>query len=280
MTTVERSPEISANRPISLIQERCHTNHAFYERVAAARDNYRKVDEAIVEPFTGRGFRVPRGHSIRFVLVERPQVGDVGLWSADDPTESLIATRTQMLEGWFIRPHSRLWSDVPHLRPIATCIRDTIGEKYSDLDYHHHWVGSHCAPEWIELRGGGPGRNACRVNLLQAIEPFGLREQHIRDCFMVHQKSRIDTQDGKTYNARSEGEPGDYVELYAEIDLIVGLSICPNADNTLYWSNPEDGAVTPLRVEIYDTGIPPEAFPTWADWRRTWRGRWEPPTSS
>lgn len=263
-------------RPISRIDERFKTDHEFYRRLIEARSEYRLVNETVVEPFTGSGFRVSRGHSIRVALLHRPQVADIGLWAADDPSETISATRTQLLEGWFLRPHSRVWSDVPRLRPMATCLADSIGAMNPDSEFHHHYVGTHCAPEWIELRGGGPGKNACRVNLLQAIERFGMHESHIRDNINAHQKSRISADDGRLYSVRSDGGPGDHLELYAEIDLVVAISTCPNGDNTRYWSDPQDGVVSPLRVEIYDTGIKPKEFPRWNDWRRSWRGFWKP----
>lgn len=262
-------------RPTNMIDPRWRADPDFYARIAA-HERYTKVDEAVVEPFTGRGFRVPKGHAARFVLVDGPQVADVGFWSAADPRETLDAARTQLLEGFVMRPPYRLWSDVPWLRPIATCIADTVGERFPDEEYCHHWVGTQCAPEWIELRGGGRGKNSCRSNLLQAIEPFGLQETDIRQNVSIHQKGRINSRDWKFYDAPSQGVSGDYVEFYSEIDLVVGVGICPNADNGYYWSDPEDGLNKPIKVEIYDTGIAPQEFPSWYDWRKSWRGEWAP----
>ena len=225
-----------------------------------------------IPPFSGRGAKVDRGSTFRISLVEGPQVADVGLWSADDPSEYFSATRTWVLEGWFITTGRRLWSDIPRLRPMATCIADTVPS--TDPDWHHHFVGTHCSPEWLELRTGIAGLNACHLNLLEAIEPLGLGEGDIRDNFMVHQRVRIDPANGKLLGARSEGNPGDYVEFLAEIDLIVAVGLCPNADNTRYWSTPEDGLVKPLRLEIFETGLTPRDFPHWTDWRPGWRGSW------
>jgi uncharacterized protein YcgI (DUF1989 family) len=258
------------------MDERIQTDHAFYDRLITNRPHYALIEEAVLQPYSGKGFLVSPGRSLRVVLLEHPQIADVGLWSSEDSRESLSATRTHLLEGWFLKPHSRLWSDVPYLRPMATCIGDTVGANRGKSEYHDHWVGTHCAPEWMELRGAGPGKNGCRANLLEAIEPFGIVEDRIRDNINVHQKSRIDSENGHVFGAPSEGAPGDFVEIYAEIDLVIGVSVCPNADNTKVWSDPQDNAVHPIKVEIYDTGIPPNEFPRWHDWRRSWRGHWEP----
>lgn len=261
-------------RPIhDPIDPGCRLDLPFYERLRAAKDSYTLLEDFVIAPFSGRGFIVEKGCAFRVVLEDGPQVGDVAFWNRDDRYEYFSATRTSLLEGWFLRPYCRLWSDVPRLRPMATCLDDTVAT--TDPEYHHHSVGTHCATEWIELRGGGPGHNSCRLNLLQAIQPFGLGETDIRDNINIHQKLRLDA-GGHVYAAPSEGQKGDYIELYAEIDLLVALSICPNADNTRYWSTPEDGIVKPLRVQIYDTQVMPQEFREWTDWRQSWSGEWEP----
>jgi uncharacterized protein len=259
-------------RSLTVIREDLAPDRGFYEEARRRTADARPVETIEIPPFSGRGFRVPKGSSFRVVLVEGPQVADVGLWSSDTPSEFFSATRTWVLEGWFIRPGSRLWSDIPRLRPMATCIADTVVS--SDADYHHHFVGTHCSPEWLELRTGIPGLNACHVNLLEGIEPFGLSEADLRDNFMVHQKVRLDSETGRLSGARSDGKPGDYVEFFAEIDVLVAIGLCPNGDNTHYWSRPEDDVVKPLRVDIFETGLTPHEFPEWNDWRAGWAGSW------
>jgi uncharacterized protein YcgI (DUF1989 family) len=245
----------------------------FYQTLSARREKFEVIDRFIVEPYTGHGVIVKKGQAFRVVTVNRPQVADVGLWSIDNSRETVSAARTSILEGWFIRPYSRVWSDIPYLRPMVTCIADTV--PVSDPGFHHHCVGTHCAPEWLELRGGPPGLPACRLGLLQAIEPFGLKDSDIRDNLNIHQKCRIDAEDGRTYGMPSEGQAGAYVEFYAEIDLLVAIASCPNGDNTRYWSLPEDNVCSPLRVEIYHTGQEPIPSPRWTDWRPSWTGKWE-----
>ena len=45
--------------------------------------------------------------------------------------------------------------------------------------------------------------------------------------------------------------PGDYLELFAEINLIVGLSACPGGDCSRKHSSNE-ASCSPLEVEIYE----------------------------
>jgi uncharacterized protein YcgI (DUF1989 family) len=119
--------------------------------------------------------------------------------------------------------------------------------------------------------------NSCHLNLLQAIEPFGLKEEDIQnDTFMVHQKTYVDPVSGKTDVIRGDSKPGDYVEFYAELDLIVALSACPMGEGA-HIAKPGEEIGHPLGVEVYDTRIQPKEFPKWTDWRPTWKGKWIPP---
>ena len=262
-------------KDLSEMQPRYQVDQAFCDRVRAA-SGHKLLDKFVIPPFNGRGFKVDRGQTFRVTQPEGPQVGDVCLWNAHNTGEFFGGMRTWMLEGWFVRPYSRLWSDVPWLHPMATCIEDTVVTQPPKDEYHHHLVGTHCAPEVYELKYGLTGLNGCFVNLLQGIEPFGLTEEDIHDNVDVFQKMRISPEDGKKYTARSDSKPGDYIEFYAEMDLVISVSVCPNADNTRAFSVPEDNTVHSLGVEVYETGIEPKPTPTWTDWRPNWKGKWTP----
>jgi len=119
--------------------------------------------------------------------------------------------------------------------------------------------------------------NACHLNLLQGIEPFGLTEEDILHNLNIHQKARIDPTKGRTLCTSADSKPGDYIEFFAEIDVLVSVSVCPNGDGLLDATEPEKVTLRPIGIGIYDTGISPKEFPGWTDWRPTWRGKWEPP---
>ena len=201
----------------------------------------------------------------RVIQEEGPQVGVVAFWNADDPKESYGPMRTRAWEGLAVTTYTRLWSDLPRLRPMMTCIEDTIGARSSGNGFHHHRFWTHCSPETMEMRSGRAGLNSCHANLLRAVEPHGVSEAHLVDNLVVFQKARLDPSDGKWYCARSDSTAGDYVEFYAEIDLLVAVSVCPYGDNTRGWSEPEAGAVLPLRAEVHETGITPQENYRWTD---------------
>jgi hypothetical protein len=248
----------------------------FYDILRSARLRFKRLDSFTIPPYRGRGFLVKGGHTFRVIEETGPQIGDVAFWNAQNSQEYFSAMCTWLVEGWIIRPFTRLWSELPWFRPMMTCLEDTVRSE-EDGDYHHHFMGTHCTPETVEMGYGVSGLNACRLNLLEAIEPFGLEEGNLRENINVHEKDRLDPRTGQRSITRGDGRPGDYIEFYAEMDLLVAVSVCPFGDGSANPTMYKSDVVRPLRIEIYDTGIQPKPFPMWSDWRRTWTGGWLPP---
>ena len=251
-------------RDISAQPPRYRLDKTFYDEVRAAKPGYRLVERFVIPGFSGRGFTLKAGQTFRVIQEEGPQVGDVVLYNAQDPRESFRSVPTWALEGWFLKRDTRLWSDLPWLRPMATCVEETLDFKRPNCEYHHQVVASQCSPEAVEMRWGQVGINVCRLNLLQAIEPFGLTDQDIFDNLDVFQNWVLDTRSGRFANAPNDWGAGEYIEFYAEMDLIVGISVCPTGDNTRNWAIYGEDVVLPLGIEVYDTGIEPKGFPAWS----------------
>jgi uncharacterized protein YcgI (DUF1989 family) len=263
---------MSGTRDASATLPAYQLDTAFYSEIRRSKDRHRRAERFLIPPYNGRGFIVKQGQTFRVIDEEGPQVADVMFWNAHDKTEFLSVARTWLMEGVFVRVFTRLWSDVPRFRPMAVCIEETVDTTKPDGDYCHHFVKTHCCPEVMEARLGKAGLNACHLNLLQAIESFGLKEADMHDNINVHQKVRLDVRTGKSISARTASEPGDYIEFYANIDLLVAVSVCPNGDNTAHQAS----MVRPIGIEIYDTGTVPPEFPKWTDWRPGWKGHWVP----
>ncbi len=253
-------------------------DQSFYQKVRVSKGQDMPVDKFEVPPFSGRGLKVTKGQTFRLVTVEGPQIGDVALWNAHNVEEYFGATRTWTIDGFIINVGTRLWSNVPWLRPMATCIEDTVVIEPPDSGYHHSDSRTHCTSEVWELRTGVSGLDSCHLNFLQAIEPFGLDETNIHDAFMVHQKTYVDPQRGRTHVTRGDSKPGDYIEFYAEMDLLVAVSACPAGDGLRDIATGK-GEAHPLGVEVYESGIQPREFPKWTDWRPNWTGKWVPTDS-
>ena len=112
---------------------------------------------------------------------------------------------------------------------------------------------------------------------LEAVTSFGLNETDLRENISVFQKTWLDPHSGSVSLAKSEARRSDYIEYYAEMDLLVAVSVCPLGDGAVDPTAPGPNAVRPLGIEIRETGIAPKPFPRWTDWRPAWKGRRVPP---
>jgi len=93
----------------------------------AARPGAAKVSEVLVPPREAACFRVPAGSFFRISCIEGPQVGDLNLWNANDLSERFYSGKTRALHGTHLTTGERMWSSLPHLRPMATIVDDTLG---------------------------------------------------------------------------------------------------------------------------------------------------------
>ena len=115
----------------------------FYDDIRARAPERKLLQRSRIEPNNGKGFRVAKGQTFKIIQEEGPQVVDVCLWNAHSPKqESLSLNRTLLVDGLFITTNSRLWSDLPMYRPIATCIEDTVRTGPADEGWHAHFSGS------------------------------------------------------------------------------------------------------------------------------------------
>ena len=102
------------------------------------------------------------------------------------------------------------------------------------------------------MLSGVKDHNSCHGNAINAVEPFGLTESHIlHDNFMVFQPSFI-RPDGSGDSVRSQSQPGDYVEFYADMDLIEAVSACPVGDYAVPMTGPDKITTRSPGFEIYE----------------------------
>jgi uncharacterized protein YcgI (DUF1989 family) len=227
---------------------------ALYTR---ARDGMTRVDEVIVPPRDARTFRVPAGHLFRIVSVGGPQVGDLNLWHAHDLTERFFSGKTRALHATHVTTGDRLWSTLPYLRAMATITHDTLGWYGWDADGAgiHDVIGTRCDPYTNMLLKGTDYHNCCHSNLTRALAAgMGLSladaERHVHDVMNVFMCTGFTRDTHQYFMKGSPVRPGDFIEFFAEIDLLGALSACPGGDCSE--SHSYDGAKCyPLKVEIF-----------------------------
>ncbi|RAI60871.1 urea carboxylase-associated family protein [Roseicella frigidaeris] len=244
---------------------------AFYDRIAAETAGRSLVEQFTIPIRTGRAWRVPAGHVFRIVAVEGPQVGDLNLWNAEDPRERFWASRTRQLQGAHVSTHDRLWSTLPFLRPMVTITADSLA-GYGIDEYGgrvHDLLGTRCDPYVNQMLSGESFDFCCHSNLTRAVLPFGLTEFDVHDVLNVFQCTGLN-QDDLYFMRASPAQAGDYLEFFAEIDLLCALSTCPGGDLSVPLWGPEARdpleVCRPLGVEVHR--LDPALLAGWSPPRR------------
>jgi len=84
--------------------------------------------------------------------------------------------------------------------------------------------------------------HGCYENLSRALAPYGIAPEDIPSPLNLNQHMKIDGKNGKMEHTQVRPKPGSYVDIRAEMDLLVAFSACPDL--------PVGGK--PVDVEIYE----------------------------
>ncbi|MEP3918134.1 DUF1989 domain-containing protein [Ascidiaceihabitans sp.] len=228
---------------------------ALYEQ---ARTTLTKVSEAIAPARDAATFRVKAGQFFRIKSIEGSQVGDLNLWSADDLQERFYSGKTRALHGTHITTGERMWSSFPGLRPMATVTHDTLG--WYGIDEFggsvHDVIGTRCDPYTHNLLSDSHYHHCCHSNLTRALAAHlgcSLKEAepHVHDVLNVFMCTGFTRDTGQYFMKASPVRPGDYIEFFAEIDVLGALSACPGGDCSSEHSS-DTAACHPLLIEVFD----------------------------
>lgn len=232
-------------------------NKEFYNNLTELKTTRKLIDSVIVPIRDAKAWIVPAGNVFRIKIINGPQVGDFNMWSLNNPREKMWASRTRQLQRAHVSTYDRLWSNLPYLRQMATIIDDTLAD-YGVDEYGgriHDLLGTRCDPYVNRLLTGEDFDYHCHSNLTRAIIPYGLTEFDVHDVLNVFQCTGLNQND-QYFMKASPAKVGDYLEFFAEIDLLCAMSCCPGGDLSIDLWGPEarDPLETchPLGVEIYE----------------------------
>jgi hypothetical protein len=195
------------------------------------------------EPWMGL---VKKGQIFRILDLEGNQAVDTLFYNADDPEERYSAVDTIQRQGaLYLTTGSVLYTSEG--RPMLTIVADTCGR--------HDTLGGACAAESNTVRYALEKRpmHSCRDNFMHALAHC--------DCATHRHMSKRDitaninffmnvpvTPDGGLSFADGISAPGKYVEMRAEMDVVVLVSNCPQLNNPCNAYNP-----TPVRMLVWDS---------------------------
>ena len=224
-----------------------------------ARKKLKNVMEIIIPPRDAKTFEVKRGQFFRIESIEGPQVGDLNLFKANNLDEKFYSGKTRALYGTHLSTGDKMLSSFPYLRSLATITWDTLDWYGYDKDGGsvHDVIGTRCDPYTSKLLSDTEYHYCCHSNLTRAlVNDKGIKldeaEKLVHDVLNVFMCTGF-TNDTKQYFMKSSPvRPGDYLEFFAETDLLGVLSTCPGGDCGSEHSS-DNAKCYPLKVSIWSS---------------------------
>jgi urea carboxylase-associated protein 1 len=194
------------------------------------------------EPWVGR---VNKGQTFRIVDLEGNQAVDTLFYNAENAQERYSATDTLSRQMQvYLSTGSKLYSNFGEV--MLRIVADTCGR--------HDTLGGACAAESNTVRYALEKRHmhSCRDNFLHALahaplcEQLGMSKRDIPSNINFFMNVPV-TEDGGLEFVDGISAPGKYVEMKAEMDVVVLISNCPQLNNPCNAYNP-----TPIRLLVWD----------------------------
>jgi uncharacterized protein YcgI (DUF1989 family) len=173
---------------------------------------------------------------LRIVDLEGKQVADTIAFNLHNLAEKMNNENTMLVNHTYNPTEGHVvYSD--DCNPMFTILRDTVGRNYPG--------GAMCSEELNRTRYGVPGTRNCRDNLADAVAPWGIGKRDLPGAFTPFMNV-VHYPDGSAEIAEPTSEPGSYIDLRAEMHLLVAISACPQERNPCNGFHP-----TSLRTIVY-----------------------------
>jgi urea carboxylase-associated protein 1 len=185
---------------------------------------------------------VKLGQFLRIVDLEGNQAADTLFYSAEDTAERYSAVDTMRDQrNIYLGVGTRLMSTEG--RAMLRIVADTVGR--------HDTLGGACASESNTVRYDLEKRymHSCRDSWMLAValnDAYGLTKRDITHNINFFMNVPV-LPDGALTFADGLSGPGKYVEMRAEMDVLVLISNCPQLNNPCNAYNP-----TPIEVMVWD----------------------------
>lgn len=184
-------------------------------------------------------YAIRRGQKLRIIDSEGQQAVDALLYDLSDPQERYSAQDTVRVQGAaYIELGTKLISN--RGRVMARITADSCGR--------HDTSAGCCSCESNAVRFGEATKyqHACRENFVLELSKHGLGKRDIPANLNFFMNVPIDPS-GKFTVVDGISEPGNYVDITMESDVLFVISNCPQVNNPCNGFNP-----TPVKVMIWD----------------------------
>lgn len=189
-----------------------------------------------IAPRSGVAFVLKAGQVLRVTDPEGGQVGDLLAFMADDVREVISNGRTFDYEETIrLGTGNRLWSN--RSNPMLEIEADTAG--------CHDFLLTPCSEATFRhFYRDKPVHRGCFGNLAEALSPYGVVPDAIPVAFNLFMNVPVG-EDGRLRVLPPITKPGDYIELRALADLVVGLTACSAYDSCGGTFKPIDYEIVP-----------------------------------
>ena len=215
----------------NLVESKLEPSRAAMDEVCAAGDPWVKV--------------VKKGQVFRIIDLEGNQAVDTLFYNAQDAEERYSATDTVRRQNMlYLTTGSRLYSNFGNV--MLTIIADTCGR--------HDTVGGACSAESNTTRYALEKypMHSCRDSFLHALahdpvcKQLNMSKRDIPSNINFFMNVPVSEEGGLDF-ADGVSAPGKYVEMKAEMDVVVLISNCPQLNNPCNAYNP-----TPIRLLVWE----------------------------
>ena len=202
----------------------------------AAQVPGRVIEDVTVQPAEHWARVVPQGSRVRIIDIEGKQAVDFLAYNAHDPSERYNAADTMKYAGTiFLTKGHGIYTDMG--RALFTIVEDTCGR--------HDTIGGCCSAESNQLRYDVPSTPNCRDTFLRGLAEHGLGKKDIVANLNFFMNVPVE-QDGNMALVEGFSNPGDLIELQAEMDVLALVSNCPQTRNPVNAFTP-----TPIRIIVW-----------------------------
>ncbi|KAK2613234.1 hypothetical protein N8I77_000158 [Diaporthe amygdali] len=179
----------------------------------------------------GYAFEVKAGERFRVVDLHGTQIVDFMAWVNKPGLKEHVRMSYTRFRLLGVSPDIGESLRTNHDRQVLTITADT--HKVHDMAFMP------CFPE-IYAEAGLEGHRSCTMNITEAMEPYGIKSRlELPDPFNLFMNSP-----NYTLKPISSSRAGDYIEMEAKDDLVIGISCCPyDLGGTYNGGKPTDIAI-------------------------------------
>lgn len=180
---------------------------------------------------SGTAFKLRRGQILRVIDTLGEQVSDLMAFAEHDHDEWLSSGRTiDYANTIYVTAGHVLYSN--RSNPMFTIVEDQVGR--------HDFLLTPCSPETFRIIYNHHGHHpSCFANLADNLLPYGIQPDRIPTTFNIFMNVKV-ADNGELTIDPPLSKAGQYIELRAEMDLIVGVTACSAEMSNNYSFKPID----------------------------------------